>query len=159
MTAFFRRLFGRADNDVPEDSVGLETLATESDGKRSRREPPVELDCTRVEYVPLPPSPPTGEVDGRDELRREYEDAVVGPVFQAGLKNQNAKVVKLAAGLSAEQRRGMVGEVIGKAYRKLVIQRVKAGQFASAAKQSDEMFRMVPEYVRDADRRRFNRIL
>ena len=33
MTAFFRRLFGRADNDVPEDSVGLETLATESDGK------------------------------------------------------------------------------------------------------------------------------
>ena len=159
MNGFFRRLFGQANNEVPADSVGLERLAPESDGKRSRREPAMELDCTRVEYVPMPPSPPTWELDGRDQLRREYEDPVVGPVFQAGLKNQNAKVVKLAVGLSAEQRRGMVGEVIGQAYRKLIIQRVKAGQLGAAAKQSDEMFRMVPEYVGDADQRRFNRIL
>ena len=107
----------------------------------------------------MPPSPPTWEVDGRDEFHREYNDPAVGPVFQAAFKSQHTKVVKLAAGLSAEQRQGRVGEVIAKAYRKLVIQRMKAGLLAAAAKQSTEMLEMVPRDVQDIDRRRFNRIL
>ena len=159
MTGFLRKLFGRANNEVPEESVGLQQLRVDFGKKRGRREPPVQLDWSRAEYIPMPPSPPTWEVDGRDEFQREYEDPSVDPVFQAGSKSQHTKVVKLADGLSAKQRKGRVGDVIGKAYRKLIIQRVKAGQLAAAAKQSDEMFRMVPEYVQDADRRRFNRIL
>ena len=159
MVGLFRKLFGRSRDEAVGESAGLERLGVGSRSKQGRREPPVELDWSRAKYIPLPPSPPAWEVDGREKLRREYEDPVVGPVFEAGLKNQNAKVVKLAAGLSAEQRRGTVGGVIGKAYRKLIIQRVKAGQLAAAAKQSDEMFRMIPDFVGDADRRRFNRIL
>ena len=159
MTVFLRKLFGRANNAVSEESVGLQQLKTDSGKKQGRREPPAQLDWSKAEYIPMPPSPPTWEVDGRDEFRREYEDPIVGPVFQAGFENQNAKVIKLAAGLPAEQRKGRVGEVIGKAYRKLIMQRVKAGQLAAAAKQSDEMLRMVPDYVQDADRKRFNRIL
>ena len=159
MVGLFRKLFGRSRDEAVAGSAGLERVGVESRSKQGRREPPVELDWSRAEYIPLPPSPPTWEVDGRNKLRGEYEDPVVGPVIEAGLKNQNAKVVKLAAGLSAEQRQGTVGEVIGKAYRKLIIQRAKAGQLAAAAKQSDEMFRMIPDFVGDADRRRFNHIL
>ena len=80
-------------------------------------------------------------------------------MFEAGYKNQHTKVVRLAACLSAEQRQGRVGEVIVKACRKLVMRRVKAGQLAAAAKLSEEMFRLVPGYVQDADKRRFNRVL
>ena len=107
----------------------------------------------------MPPSPPAWEVDGRDEFQREYKDLTIGPVFHAGFQNQHAKVVKLAADLSAEQRQGRVGDVIAKAYRKLIIQRMKAGQLAAAAKRYIEMFDVVPTEVQDVDRRRFNRIL
>jgi len=98
-------------------------------------------------------------VDGRDELDREYGDPSIGPVFQAGFKNQYTKVVKLASDLSPKQRQGRVGDVIAKAYGKLIIQRVKSGQLAAAAKQFVEMFERVPEHVKDVDLRRFNNIL
>ena len=107
----------------------------------------------------MPPSPPTWEVDGRDEFHREYDDPTIGPVFQAAFNNQHTKVVKLATGLSAEQRQGRVGDVIAKAYRTLIIQRMKASHLAAAAKQCLEMLEMVPRDVQDIDRRRFNRIL
>ena len=118
----------------------------------------MDLDWSQAEYIPLPPSPPTWEVDGRDEFHREYNDPSLGPVFQAGFKNQHTKVVKLAADLSMEQRQGRVGEVIAKAYSKLIIQRMKSGQLA-AARQCVEMFELVLDHVKNVDRRRFNRIL
>jgi hypothetical protein len=113
----------------------------------------------QAEYIPLPPSPPTWEVDGRNEFHREYNDPLIGPVFQAGFKNQYAKVVKLAVGLSLKQRQGRVGEVIAKSYSNLIIQRMKDGQLTAAAKQCVEMFESVPHHITDVDRRRFNRIL
>jgi hypothetical protein len=156
---FLSKLFGKAKSAVSTPSTGLERLAPESKRTSGRREPPTELDWSQAEYVPLPPSPPTWEVDGRDEFHREYSDPMIGPVFQAGFKNQHTKVVKLSADLSPEQRQGRVGEVIAKAYSKLVIQRMKAGQMAAAAKQLVEMFERVPDHVKEVDRRRFNRIL
>ena len=159
MPSFFSKLFGKAKAAVSPAATGLERLAPAAREKSGRREPPAELDWSLAEYIPLPPSPPTWEVDGRDEFHREYSDPTVGPVFQAGFKNQYTKVLKLASGLSVEQRQGRVGDVIAKAYRKLIIQRTKAGQIAAAAKQCVEMFELVPGDVQDVDRRRFNRIL
>lgn len=159
MPSFLSRLFGKAEAAVSTSSTGLERLAPESKGTSGRREPPTELDWSHAEYIPLPPSPPTWEVDGRDEFHREYNDPAIGPVFQAGFKNQHTKVVKLAADLSPKQRQGRVGEVIAKAYSKLIIQRMKGGQLAAAAKQCVEMLERVPDYVKDVDRRRLNRIL
>ena len=159
MAKFFSKLLGRGKDPVSQESTRLQRLALDSSKRSGRRQPPAALDWTRAEYIPLPPSPPAWEVDGRDEFQREYDDPTIGPVFQAGFQNQHSKVVKLAAGLSAEQRRGRVGDVIAKAYRKLIIQRMKAGQLAAAAKRCVEMFEVVPAEVQDVDRRRFNRIL
>lgn len=144
---------------VPPESAGLERLVPESRKTSGRREPPTELDWAHAEYIPLPPSPPTWEVEGRDEFQREYNDPAIGPVFQAGFKSQHTKVVKLAATLSAEQRQGRVGDVIANAYRRLIMQRMKSGQLAAAAKQCVEMFELVPDDVQEVDKRRFNRIL
>ena len=159
MPSFLSKLLGRDKDVALEESTGLQLLAPESRERSGRREPPAQLDWARAQYIPLPPSPPTWEVDGRDEFHQEYNDPTIGPVFQAAFKKQHTKVVKLAAGLSAEQRQGRVGEVIAKAFRKQVIQRMKAGQLAAAAKQCVEMLEMVPRDVHDVDRRRFNRIL
>ena len=159
MASFLSKLFGKAKDGVSLGSNGLAQRVTESRKQSGRREPPSELDWSIAEYIPLPPSPPTWEVDGRDEFNREYNDPTIGPVFQAEFKNQHAKAVKLAVGLSAEQRQGRVGDVIAKAYRKLIVQRMKTGQLAAAAKQCVEMFEAVPSEVQDVDRRRFNRIL
>ena len=159
MARFLSKLFGRNKDVAPAESTGLQLLAPESRERSGRREPPAELDWSRAQYIPLPPSPPTWEVDGRDEFHNEYNDPTIGPVFQASFKKQNTKVVKLASSLSDEQRQGRVGEVIAKAYRKQIIQRMKAGQMVAAAKQCIEMLDVVPAYVQDVDRRRFNRIL
>ena len=159
MASFLSNLFGNKKDPIPSEVAGLQQLAPESREKSGRREPPAQLDWSRAEYIPMPPSPPKWEVDGRDEFHREYNDPTIGPVFQAGFNNQHTKVLRLAASLSAEQRRGSVGDVIAKAYRKQIIRRMKAGQLAAAAKQCDDMLEMVPRHVRDVDRRRFNRIL
>ena len=119
----------------------------------------MQLDWSSAEYIPMPPSPPAWEVDGRDEFHREYNDPMIGPVFQAGFKNQHTKVVELAARLTVEQRQGRIGSVIAKAYRKLIVQQMKADQLTAAAKHCLEMLEMVPKDVQDVDRRRFNRIL
>jgi len=159
MPSFLSKLFGKAEVTPPVQSVGLMTLATDSKRASGRREPPAELDWSHAEYVPLPPSPPTWEIDGRDDFHREYNDPLIGPVLQAGFRGQHTKVVELSTSLSSDQRRGRVGDVIAKACSKLIIQRVKSGQLLAAAKQCVEMFELVPDFVKDVDRRRFNRIL
>jgi len=159
MTGFLAKLFGKERVTASQGSVGLDRLTPDSKRASGRREPPTELDWSQAEYIPLPPSRPTWEADGRDEFHHEYNDPAINPVLRAGFKNQHTKVVKLAAGLSPEQRKGRVGEVIAKAYCKLIIQRMKSGQLAAAAKQCVEMFDLVPGYMKDVDCRRFNRIL
>ena len=159
MLSFLSRMLGKGRGEGPQETTGLTHVSHESKKKSARREPLKELDWSQAEYVPLPPSPPTWEVDGRDEFHREYSDSSIGPVFKAGFKGQHTKVVKLAGNLSQEQRQARVGEVIAKAYGKLVLQRMKSGQLAAAAKQSIEMFERVPGHVKDVDLRRFNRIL
>lgn len=159
MPGFFSKLFGKTTVSSPLPSTGLSQLRDRSKRGTGRREPPTELDWTSAEYIPLPPSPPTWEVDGRREFHREYNDPATGPVLQASLRGQHAKVIKLASALSPEQRRGRVGEVVAKAYAKLIIQRMKAGQLAAAARECLEMFKLVPENVKDVDRRRFNKII
>lgn len=159
MLTILSRLFGKGKVIASQGSTGLRSLVHQTKKTSGRREPPSELDWSQAEYIPLPPSPPTWEVDGRDEFHREYNDPSIGPVFQAGFKKQHTKVVKLAGDLSSEQRQGQVGEIIAKAYAKLIIQRIKSGQLAAAAKQCVEMFELVPDHIKDVDRRRFNRIL
>lgn len=160
MTGFFEKLFGKKNAATSQSSsVGLESLAANSKRTSGRRDSPTELDWSQAEYIPLPPAPPTWEVDGRNEFHREYSDPAMRQVFQAEAKSQHTKVVKLADTLSPEQRQGQVGEVIAKAYCKLIIQRMKSEQHMAAAKLCMEMFASVPGHVKDIDRRRFNQIL
>ena len=156
---FFTKLLGSTKDVAPSESTESKQLTPDPRKKYGRRESPKEIDWSRVEYIPFPPSPPAWEVDGRDEFHREDNDPTIGPVFQAGFNDQHSKVIRLATRLSLAQRQGRVGDLIAKSYRKLIIQRMKAGQFASAAKRCLEMFEMVPQDVQDVDRRRFNRIL
>ena len=159
MASFISRLLGKSNDAVPRELAGLRPLEPGTREKSGRREPPTELDWSHAEYIPLPPSPPTWEVDGRDKFHAEFNNPAIKPVYQAAFQHQHAKVVRLAAGLSAEHRQGGIGKEIAKAYRKLIIQGTKAGQLAAAAKRCIEMFEMVPGEVQDVDRRRFNRVL
>ena len=68
MTSFLSKLLGRAEDVVSPESTGLELLTPEPRRKSARREPPAQLNWSRAEYIPMPPSPPTWEVDGRDDF-------------------------------------------------------------------------------------------
>ena len=45
---------------------------------------PTEVDWSQAKYIPLPPSPPSWEVDGRDACHRECNEPEIGLVVQAG---------------------------------------------------------------------------
>ncbi len=156
---FFSRLLGMDERATQRDFDGVERQDSGSREKSGRRELPFELDWSSADYIPLPPSPPAWEVDGRDEFHAEYNDPAIKPVFQAAFQRQHTKVVKLATGLSAKQRKGQIGKEVAKAYRRLIIDGMKAGHLQAAAKRCIEMFEMVPNEVQDVDRRRFNRLL
>ena len=159
MHSFFSRLFGGPKTEHPEESESLKRYRRSRSRASGRTGRPTELDWSQADYIPLPVSPPTWEVDGREKFHREYTDPRLAPIFESSFRGQNTKVVKLAVAITAEEREGNVGELIAKACRKLILRRVKAGQLAAAAKQSVQMFELVPKYVRDLDRRRFNKIL
>jgi DnaJ domain len=156
MIGFFAKLLGTRSAPTPGAIQPREQSSRQGSG---RREPPRDIDWSQAEYIPLPPSPPTWEVDGRDEFNRDYKDPALGPVIRAGWAGQHTKVVKLAGALSPEQRQGTLGPVIAQAYRKVIVQRMKAGQLVAAAAQCQEMFECIPGSVEDVDKRRFNRIL
>ena len=58
MVNFLSKLLGRTKNAVSPESIGLQQLAPDSRKKSGRREPPAQLDWSRAEYIPMPPSPP-----------------------------------------------------------------------------------------------------
>ena len=153
------KLPGNTDDVGSLESSGLERHAPGSRERAGRREPPVELDWSRTEYIPLPPSPKSWETRDRGDFHMVYNHPKTGPVIKAGIAGQYEEVVELAYGLSPDQRKGRVGDAIVEAYRKLIVQQMKAGHLAAAAEHSIEMFDMVPGAVEDVDRRRFNRIL
>ncbi len=154
----YKRYIGDNEEGAP-DYADLEPMPPGSRESGGRREPPLELDWSKTEYIPLPPSPNIWETRGRGDFYKEYNHPKIGPVIMAGLYGQYEEVVELAFGLTPNQRRGRVGKTVVEAYRKLIVQRMKAGQLAAAAEQSLKMFDLVPEAIEDVDRRRFNRIL
>ena len=156
---FILKLLGMGEDASPRDFSGLQRQDPGAQEKSGRKEPPIELDWSSADYIPLPPSPPAWEVDGRDKFHAEYNDPAIRPVFQAAFQRQHTKVVKLAAVLSANQRQGQIGKEVAKAYRRLIIDGMKAGRLQSAVNRCIEMFEMVPGEVQDVDRRRFNRVL
>ena len=144
---------------APQEPLGLERPAPRSRRNSQRRELPVQLDWSSIEYITFPSFPQTRERRGGDDFHLKYNHPKTGPVIKAGFNGQYEEVVELAPGLSAAQRKGRVGDVIVEAYRKLIVQKMKAGHLAAAAAQSIEMLDVVPGSVQDVDRRRFNRIL
>lgn len=158
MASFLNRLRGRRSAATDRATPATATTRKGSE-RRERREPPTELDWTQATYIPLPPSPPSWEVDGRDDKQREHTDPVLGPVFDAAEILDHTTVVALATGLTSPQRQGRVAGVIAKSYRKVIVARERAGDLYTAANRSLEMFEMVPDEVQDVDKRRFNRII
>ena len=150
------RLFGKRSKSQQENLV---VRSTERSKSRGRTEKPHDVDLNAVEYIPLPPSPPTWEVDGRDEFHHEYEDPLLKEIFQAGWQRKYTKVIKLAAKLVPERLAGQVGQVVAKAYRNTVQKRLKANQIEPAARWAKAMFDTVPAHCTDVDKRRYNKIL
>ncbi len=150
------RLFGKHSKSRQENTVVRGVERSES---RRCTEAPYDVDLNAVEYIPLPPSPRTWELDGRDEFHREYEDPALKEIFRAGWQRKHTKVIKLAADLTPEQLAGHIGEVVAKAYHDTIQKRFKANQIKPAARWAEEMLDTVPAHCSDVDKRRYNKIL
>lgn len=155
MAGLFQKLLGKKKSS----SSGAVPARTAAARRSGRREPPTELNWTQATYIPLPPSPPTWDVDSRGDNERDLVDPVLGPLFDAAQIMDHRMVVALATGLTSVQRQGRVTGVVAKSYRKIIIAREKAGELHTAANKSLEMFEMVADEVEDVDKRRFNRIV
>jgi len=127
--------------------------------KKGRKDPPRDLDLSAAVYVPLPAAPKSWEVDGRDVFHVDFKDPVLGPIIQASFDGKDHKVIGLATDVPAQRLAGPAGSYAAKSWRKVVIQRRKAGQFRAAARLQAEMLAQVGGHCSDTDRRRLNAIL
>ena len=112
-----------------------------------------------IEYIPLPPSPATWELDGRHQPQQDYKDPVVKEIFLSSRQKKYTKVLKLAAELDPKQLSEQVGEVVAKAYRDIIKKRIKANQLQPAARWTREMLDTVPVHCDGEDKRRLNKII
>lgn len=154
--SIFSNLFGKRGNNRVKNEVARNK---ETNKRHRRNEPPNDLDLNSVEYVPLPPSPKTWEVDGRENFNRDYNDPLLKEIFRAGWQRKNTKVTDLAKDIGPEHLSGQAGQVVAKAYRDIILKRLKSNQIEPAARWSKEMFDIVPTHCTDTDRRRYNKIL
>lgn len=150
------RLFGKRNKSEQTTSV---THSGEDAKKSQYSDSPQDIDLNAVNYIPLPPSPKTWEVDGRDEFHKEFNNPDLEEIFKAGWQRKHTKVIKLASNLTSQQLAGQVGEIIAKAYRDTILKRSKANQIKPAARWAAEMLDTVPTHCADTDKRRYNKII
>ena len=80
VSSFLSKLFGKAKVVAAQETAVSEGCvpATQKTSERQGGHDRPKLDWTRAKYVPLPPSPPTWEVNGRNEFHRERNDPKAG---------------------------------------------------------------------------------
>jgi len=149
-------LFGKRRKSQEQTTI---TRGCESFKKKKYSETPQDIDLDSVDYIPLPPSPKSWEVDGRDEFHKEFNIPELKDIFQAGWQRKYTKVIKLASQLSPAQLTGQAGEIVAKAYRDTILKRSKANQIKPAVRWASEMLDIVTTHCTDTDKRRYNKIL
>lgn len=149
-----KRLFSKQSKPQKETKI-----ISSNNTNKEPSDKPQDIDLNSVEYIPLPPSPKTWEVDGRNEFHEEFEIPELKLIFQAGWERKYTKVIKLASQVSPNQLDGQVGDLVAKAYRDTIIKRIKADQIKPAARWASEMFEVVPTHCNDTDKRRYNKVI
>ena len=76
----FKKIFTKSLKSNKERSI----IRHKKSHKKDQPEKPQDIDLNSVEYIPLPPSPKTWEVDGRNEFHAEYQIPELKEIFQAG---------------------------------------------------------------------------
>lgn len=127
--------------------------------KKQKTHNPKEISLENVEYMPLPPSPKSWDLDGRNEFHEEYKIAEIREVYQESFQHKYASVIKKSFSLSEEQLRLNIGREVAKAYRHIIINKRKANQLKAAGKWSSEMLNRIEFHFNDTDKRRHNKII
>ncbi|MEQ9617731.1 MAG: J domain-containing protein [Deltaproteobacteria bacterium] len=153
---FLSRLIGKLGKHTGENTVAR---GSERGKHHGQGEVPNNINLDSIEYIPLPQSPCTWELDGRDGFQREYEDPLLKEIFQYGWQGKYTKVINLSKKLSIDRLSGQLGQIVAKAYRNTVLKRLRANQIKSAARWAKEMLDTVPTHCTDTDKRRLNKII
>lgn len=120
---------------------------------------PKEINLNNVKYIPLPPSPKSWDLDGRNEFHEEYNIPEIQKVYNEIYQQKYTNVIKKSLLLSEEQLKLNVGKEILKAYRHIIINKRKANQLKAAGKWSSEMLSRIEFHCNDTDKRRHNKII
>jgi len=152
----FWRLFEKRKRSKSDDSLVPGIQRSEN---RGEKEKPHDVDLSSIEYIPLPPSPPVWEVDGRGDFSSEYSDPPHRGILEASGQGKYTKVVKLAESIPKEKLAGSTGQYVAKAYRNIILKRLKSDQVVPAARWAKEMLDAVSVHCSDVDKRRYNRII
>lgn len=147
---FFKKIFQKNNNNLP-----IEERSKKKEGNST----PKEINLNNVKYIPLPPSPKSWDLDGRNEFHQEYNIPEIREVYNESHQQKYTNVIKKSFLLSQEQLKLNVGEEVAKAYRQIIINKRKANQFKAAGKWSSEMLSRIEFHCNDTDKRRHNKII
>ena len=136
------------------------SLLTQRHPKKKRKiDSPKEINLENVKYIPLPPSPKSWDLDGRNEFHEEYDIPEIREVYNESYQHKYTNVIKKSFILSQEQLKLNIGKEVAKAYRQIIINKRKANQHKAAGKWSSEMLSRIEFHFNDTDKRRHNKII
>lgn len=147
---FFKKIFQKNKNNLPIE---------EHSKKKRKNCTPKEINLNNVKYIPLPPSPKSWDIDGRNEFHQEYNIPEIREVYNETYQQKYTNVIKKSLFLSEEQLKLNIGKEVLKAYRHIIINKRKANQFKAAGKWSSEMLNRIEFHCNDTDKRRHNKII
>ncbi|MCK9454735.1 DnaJ domain-containing protein [Sulfurimonas sp.] len=147
---FFKKIFQKNKNNLPKE---------EHSEKKRKSCTPKEINLNNIKYIPLPPSPKSWDIDGRNEFHQEYNIPEIREVYNESYQKKYTNVIKKSLLLSEEQLKLNIGEEVLKAYRQIIINKRKANQFKAAGKWSSEMLSRIEFHCNNTDKRRHNNII
>ncbi|MDX4060725.1 DnaJ domain-containing protein [Aliarcobacter skirrowii] len=147
---FFKKIFQKNKNNLPKE---------EHSNKKLKNCTPKEINLNNVKYIPLPPSPKSWDIDGRNEFHQEYKIPEIREVYNESYQKKYTNVIKKSLLLSEEQLKLNIGKEVLKAYRQIIFDKFKANQLKTAGKWSSEMLSRVEFHCNDTDKRRHNKII
>ena len=157
----FGQFLYRKARSAKASSKPLPDIGESTQRRRSTSKKPLSIDFSSAEYIPLPPSPQYWEArQGQMGEHYRFSSSTCGrQILHTYSQKRFNKVVELADGMPQSDLTGEVGEIVLKAYRKIIVSWAQRDRPRVALKWSTKMMERLSPLITDSDRTRHNKLI
>ena len=157
----FSKIFGKNKLNNFTDSDKKDNKIVSISKKRTKLKPK-EIDISRANYIPFPKAPEVWKVKGKKYGKTSWDwlnNKINYQIYRAYNEQKYNKVISFYDQISEKHLQGEPGNLLLKAYRKIIQNWKNKNRPKVAIKWSAEMFEKLTFLINDTDRRRHNKLI